>query len=76
MIDFRIVPRHDDKGFLLVKCTLNLEGECKFPLASKRISEFVWEWDGNIETPSIAPSIFCKMFGCDKHFTITKGTIV
>lgn len=72
-ITFRVFPRKDGKAFLLVRCHLNLDGECKFPLARKRIPEFVWQWDGNIQTPTIEPSIACRMSRCGKHFTITKG---
>jgi hypothetical protein len=72
-LTFKIIPRDAGKAFLLVKCHLNPDGECKFPLAPKRILEFVWEWDGNIRTPTIAPSISCRTVGCGKHFTINKG---
>lgn len=72
-INCRVIPRREGRGFLMVKCDLNLDGECKFPLAPKPIPEFVWEWDGSIETPTIAPSIVCKMVGCGRHFTVTKG---
>jgi hypothetical protein len=70
---FRIIPGNGGKAFLLVKCQLNLDAECKFPLAPKRIPEFVWEWDGNIEAPTIAPSISFRMVGCGKQFTINNG---
>lgn len=73
-LNFRVIPRSGKgKAFLLVKCALNMDGECRFPLAPKRIPEFVWEWDGNIAKPTISPSIVCRMIGCGRHFTVIDG---
>lgn len=31
----------------------------------------VWQWDGNVESPTITPSIDCV--DCKRHFVVTNG---
>lgn len=51
--------------------------ECQFRLAARERKDragCVWAWDGNVDRPTITPSIHC--LGCGLHTTITKGTEV
>lgn len=75
-VDFRIQPRTDDasRGYLIAKCTVSTEGECRWPLWSHPAQGTVWQWDGNVQNPTIRPSIACNG-GCGRHFTITKGNV-
>lgn len=71
-ITARIEVREDDptRGKVLVSCPLN--GECRFSVWHKAANGITWHWDGNVETPTISPSIGCDG-GCKRHFTIVNG---
>jgi len=71
-INFHIQPREDGKAFLVLECTHTPAGECKFPLWQRPATGTMWQWDGDINKPTISPSIDCKG-GCNRHFTMTEG---
>lgn len=80
-LDFkwRIVPRDGGRAALLIECErgCNHGGttrECHRSLWQKPAQAMSWEWDGNVEQPTIKPSIDCKG-GCNRHFTLTKGVL-
>jgi hypothetical protein len=69
---FRIQPRSSGRAFLVAKCDHALGGECRWPLWLQPATGTMWQWDGNVEAPTINPSIDCKG-GCGRHFTLTSG---
>jgi hypothetical protein len=70
----KVQPRTDDpaRGKLVVECKHTTEGECKFSLWRGPAGGAMWHWDGNVEKPTISPSIDCKG-GCGRHFTVIAG---
>jgi hypothetical protein len=71
---FWIERTHDDKAHLRIKCDLSHEGACRFSLWQKAASGIMWQWDGNVEQPTITPSVACNG-GCGRHWVITKGVV-
>jgi hypothetical protein len=77
---FRIEQRQDQREY--GKATLVISGchrgLCRVPLWQKPALDNGntkrWQWDGNIEQPTITPSLNCNgQGGCGWHVTITKG---
>ncbi len=74
-IQFKVESRDNERAFLLVKCANSKAGECRFGLSTKRKTDNItWLWDGNIDQPTIQPSISC--LPCARHFSIIKGKVV
>lgn len=71
---YRVEPRDDDRAFLVLKCEHRSDGECRFGLWQRPASGITWQWDGNVERPTITPSIDCKG-GCGRHFIMTNGRV-
>lgn len=47
---------------------------CRFPLWTRQADDTgpkTWHWDGNVERPTITPSIDCTV--CKRHFVVTEG---
>ncbi len=76
-IQFRIKQSQSDptRGKLVLTCDKTTGGECEFPLWSGPAGGVMWHWDGNVEQPTISPSIDCKG-GCGRHFSIISGRVV
>ncbi len=71
---FSVVLRrgsNPEVGYLNVECEGGYQGICPFPIWTKPHGGTMWNWDGNIEQPTIRPSIACQV--CGWHKTITKG---
>lgn len=79
---WRVVLREADKAYLMLECERGTYRgmdykECprslwqQPPLAVEEVA-VMWNWDGNVEAPTILPSIDCKG-GCLRHFTMIKG---
>lgn len=63
-------PRKDADGNDLVG------GHCRFrltrgPAVNGSPADQHWHWDGNVDVPTISPSIDCT--SCKKHVTIVQG---
>lgn len=73
---FHVEPRPEEptRGFLVVECKHCTEGKCRFPLWGGPSGGAMWHWDGNVEKPTISPSIDCKG-GCGRHFSIVGGEV-
>ena len=74
-IKFVVVRRTDLPQYarLHVECKLGREGICKVSLGPVAIGpNQVWQWDGNVERPTISPSINCHG-GCGRHYTVING---
>lgn len=71
---FWVEPTHDDKAHLRIRCDRSHEGACRFSLWLKPASGIMWQWDGNVEQPTITPSVTCNG-GCGRHWVITKGVV-
>lgn len=74
---WRIQPREHGKALLLVECQNGADHggaapECARSLWRQPASGCMWQWDGNIERPTITPSIDC-LGGCGRHLTMTNG---
>jgi hypothetical protein len=71
-VDISVRPRGGDKAYLVVGCRYTSMGECLFPLWQRPAAGTMWQWDGNVEQPTVTPSIDCHG-GCGRHFTLTAG---
>jgi hypothetical protein len=75
-VKFKVIPTKDDRALLRLECPRGPEGGCDFPLwqrpARDNNGAKVWQWDGNVEAPTISPSIDCKG-GCGRHFVMSGG---
>lgn len=75
-MEWRIVEREGDKGFFYVQCERGVDRghgtECARSIWKKPAEGCMWQWDGNLEAPTISPSIDCQG-GCGRHFTMVKG---
>jgi hypothetical protein len=81
-LKWRIVVRDHGKAALLVECERgthhgNAALEChrslwRNPPSAPNGVATMWQWDGNVEQPTITPSIDCQG-GCGRHFTMTQG---
>jgi len=71
---WHIEVRPDDptRGHFVVECERGYRGECPTPVWAGPAQGVMWHWDGNVEQPTISPSIDCKG-GCGRHFTMIKG---
>lgn len=69
---FFVESTHDGKAYLRIKCDRGPDGTCHFSLWQQPAQGVMWQWDGNIEQPTISPSINCQG-GCGRHWVITKG---
>ena len=74
---WRIELRDADKAFLYMECEHGTHHgrealECVRSLWQQPATGCMWQWDGNVERPTITPSIDCKG-GCGRHFTMVKG---
>ncbi|RUU29779.1 DUF6527 family protein [Mesorhizobium sp. M6A.T.Ce.TU.016.01.1.1] len=69
-----VQPRAEDRAFIVVSCPLN--GECKWSVWKREPVGAMWTWDGNVEVPTIRPSIDCRQAGCGRHFSIEGGKAV
>lgn len=69
---FRVLAPHasgDAQHSLLV---LECGSQCQIPLiVGPPKNSNVWGWDGNVETPTVSPSINCSK--CGFHKTLTGG---
>jgi hypothetical protein len=74
-MQFRIERRDEDRAYLVVGCARGVDGECRFGLWMRPAGSCTWQWDGNVATPTVTPSIDCKG-GCDRHFSIIAGKVV
>lgn len=82
-LKWRIVAREHGKARFLMECERGCDKgrpgvlECerslwqKPPAASNGVPA-MWQWDGNVEAPTITPSIDCQG-GCGRHFTMVQG---
>lgn len=52
-------------------------GACLHNISRRAPAEHpVWHWDGNVEQPTLTPSISCDApMRCGRHWTITNGEI-
>lgn len=76
-LNWRIVPREHGKATLLVECDRGAHHgretlECPRSLWQQPAAGCMWQWDGDVELPTITPSIDCKG-GCGRHFTLIQG---
>lgn len=72
----KIVVRMAVKAYLEVQCEKSPHGCCLFAVSREpaHVNDggvHIWQWDGNINQPTLTPSIDCK--GCGRHFIVTKG---
>lgn len=52
-------------------------GICMIEISRAPAEHPVWQWDGNVEMPTIRPSIGCDgPMRCGRHFTITNGVML
>lgn len=73
--EFRVEPApsgEPGRAHLVLKCQRTPAGECRFGLWQKPAAGITWQWDGNMEKPTITPSIACNG-GCGRHFTMIVG---
>lgn len=51
------------------------KGNCSVPLAKPNRLGYVWRWDGNMDAPTLTPSINCmeKNGGCGWHGHVKGG---
>jgi hypothetical protein len=77
VFSIRVEPRSDDptRGVLFITCGKSPTGECRQSLWSKPAAGAMWHWDGNVENPTISPSIDCQG-GCGRHFNVVNGEVV
>lgn len=66
-----IEPRPNGNAFLVASCPV--KGHCRFPVWTCPAEGTMWQWDGNIDRPTVSPSIDCRG-GCGQHFTVVEGT--
>jgi hypothetical protein len=76
-IKFRVVERDAGRAFLYLACEHGCnhgggQRECAFGLWTSPARNKTWQWDGNVERPTITPSIDCQG-GCGRHFTMVNG---
>lgn len=77
-LDYTVIRSGNPPGrALLVVSCVKPDGtprSCNFGLSQNGpISDgLVWGWDGNIEKPTVNPSINCHG-GCGRHFTLING---
>jgi hypothetical protein len=77
-VKWRIELREHGKARLLIECEHGgLDHgrgvrECARSLWQRPAAGCMWQWDGNVEAPSISPSIDCQG-GCGRHFTMRAG---
>lgn len=81
---WRIQLREYDKARLFIECPHGVNHgrevlECERslwrspPIATGNPPKAtMWQWDGSVDRPTIAPSIDCQG-GCGRHFTMTAG---
>jgi uncharacterized protein DUF6527 len=78
---FRIERRSQGQypgfGRLYLECSRGMDHvagkkECPFSLWGHAPSGAMWQWDGNEQAPTIAPSIDCRG-GCGRHFMMVQG---
>lgn len=67
-----IVAVNGDRARLRVECSHTSMGHCLFPLWQRPAQDTMWQWNGNVERPTISPSIDCNG-GCGRHFTVVDG---
>lgn len=72
MTEFRIQLTTSERGHLVLACDRGHQGECKFSIWTGAPSGAMWHWDGNVERPTVSPSINCHG-GCNRHFTLVSG---
>jgi hypothetical protein len=73
---FRIEPHplFEGRAFLQVLCDKSSMGFCRFGLRREPAQGSTWQWDGNVEKPTITPSVNC-LGGCGRHFSIINGAV-
>ncbi|RZJ85177.1 MAG: hypothetical protein EOO64_01575 [Massilia sp.] len=76
---WRIEVREPDRlhGYLVAECGVNSSNSCRWSISrlaveNGRQEPGVWQWDGNVDAPTLSPSIFCHG-GCNRHFTMVAG---
>jgi len=69
-ITFELVrrPSNPSRATLFVRCGGK---QCGFALSTEAAVHPVWHWDGNVQRPTITPSIHCQE--CGRHFNLTNG---
>jgi hypothetical protein len=84
----RVIPREGDRAYVELECHPHKHtpdgpvvdgGKCWFRLkrsgfGQEKDGSRFWAWNGNVDEPTINPSIFC--LGCKKHVTVIKGAEV
>lgn len=70
---FTIKEREPGRAYLVVDCGKQFGPikQCLFPLWKIAPQFPMWNWDGNIEKPTISPSVACQL--CGWHVVITNG---
>ncbi len=82
MTECRILPAADGEKYdwLFFTCGLDPQRECAVRCGREKqhVDKVgcVWQWDGNVEKPSVVPSVRCDRKGCGVHFTLIKGKAV
>ena len=74
---WRIQERDPVRAFFFVECERGVDRghgvkECARSIWKNPAEGCMWQWDGNLEAPTILPSIDCHG-GCGRHFTMIKG---
>ncbi len=60
-------------GYVHFDCPHKPNHSCYVPIRQGEQRGLSWNWDGNIQAPTIKPSIDCKQ--CGWHGFITKGVV-
>lgn len=67
-------PAEPTRGYLMTECDKHHTGHCPRSIWTGEASGMMWHWDGNVERPTISPSIDCQG-GCGRHFSIIAGEV-
>lgn len=62
------------RGRAVLPCAHNPDGQCDFRLGEP-VPDKVWAWDGNVEAPTLTPSVNC-LGGCGWHGHVTNGECI
>lgn len=83
-IKVEVVNVHENGDTLRATLRVHCERRCHVPLRQGGCADqkpqggpFIWGWDGNVEKPTIAPSVHCSgpRYGCGRHFTVVEGEV-
>jgi hypothetical protein len=63
-------PTRIERAYLKLQCAK----ACTIPLGLEPPKLPRWHWDGNMQAPTVTPSINCST--CGLHISITKGAVI